>query len=62
MQQCAQYRVWQTFVPVFQPSGVLKRSTNAMIVQTSDIYKMGKYLHDTSVNLPSYCTFCVMIV
>ena len=43
-------------------SGVLKRCTNAMIVQTSDIYKMGKYLHNTRVNLPSYCTFCVMIV
>ena len=43
-------------------SGVLKRSTNAMIVQTSDIYMMCKYLHDASVNLPSYCTFCVMTV
>ena len=43
-------------------SGVLKRCTNAMIVQTSDIYKMGKYLDNTIVNLPSYCTFCVMTV
>ena len=39
-------------------SGVLKRSTIAMIVQkTSNIYKMGKYLHAARVNLPVIAHF-----